>query len=231
MLKTKYTIENRICYKGTKFEAVKKCAITEDGEEHIIQVMKDGTEYFYIDNPYDKSFAGKVFHGKIGDALRAIKEEYADALLCGDHINVFSASDSPVILLDRDKGEKYRQMSIEGFKDAKIGYIIRLGGRFSFGGYHGVSQDGNWSYIDKPFVYTSYNDAKIKLDNFVNTAKNLAKKVVKEKKIDLLFNKELSDMVSHIAQDMINDESDELCLIDDLDNTPNIGYDIYEVII
>ncbi len=242
MLKTKFRIADCfITYKDGG--EVKKCAITEDGEKHIIQTMEDGTEYFQIDNPYHKnSLRERHFLGYLADAINAIRDDYADVLLGGNHTNVFTKHDRPIVLIDREKGEEYRVKSKDGWKDTEFGWGIEYGNKNSFGGYHLINEDGVVQLFGEynPIVFDTEEEANLFFEeHFYNVAYEYAKEYVavygdkeKAKKVlDKAWGKECGIIFDLCADRITHTEDDKTArIVDDTRNLENIGWDIVQII-
>ena len=245
MLKTKFRRTRCIVQQGTQFERVADTVITDDGNMHIIQKMKDGTEYFYIDNPYaDEHHFAKYFIGRIGDAIRSIREDYADVLIGGNGRDIFSSGNYPAVLLDREKGEEYRAKSKEGWKDTKFGWVIQFGSKYSFGGYYTASETGEAAHKSlvkeiKPKVYDTKEEAEAQFKKWHAEALEYAKKYVEvfddEKKrdevFDEIFDKHMYDIVETLFDDMVVDvDESHARLVDDPMNLEHIGWDIVQAV-
>lgn len=183
-MKTVYTIENRVIDEGSRFERTAECAIVDD-VSHEIYTMKDGTKYFEIFNPYvndDDDDLARYFYGRITDGIRSIRDGYAHALLGEvNPQNVFSQPVTPIYILDEEKGEEYRQKTIEGFKDAEFGYAIRFGNKHSFVGYWYIDEDGDTAggfNVRVPAFYKTKEAAQSVMDNYIAEAKRIANKIV-----------------------------------------------------
>ena len=228
MLKTKFRITRCMWYQGTKYEEIAKTAITEDGERHKIQTMDDGTEYFTIDNPYSEEERYDGFYGRIKDAVNAVKEHYADCIKGNPApLNVFQSGMFPVVFLDRKKGEEAWQKSLEGWENAKFGYCIKAGGKNSFGGYCTLDYHGDYTF-DLDQNYATEEEAKSKLNEWINTAKDFVKQYNKasEKERDKMvseFMRSKPDLIVHLVDDMIDNPN-----VTDMKKLPNFGYEIQQ---
>ena len=241
MLKTKFRVTD--CFISNKDGGVvRKCAITEDGKKHVVQTMEDGTEYFYIENPYHTaSLRERHFLGYIADAIRSIKEDYADVLLGGSHTNVFTKHDNPVVLLDREKGEEYREKSKEGWKNAEFGWGIEYGNKNSFGGYHLVNDKGIVQLFGEynPVIFDTEEEAQTFFkEHFYNVAVEYARQFAenygnKEKEKEILdkASAEGFGIVFDLCADMIAYSEDETTasLVEDTENLENIGWEIVQI--
>lgn len=178
-MKTKFTVEMRKLFEGTERECIKECAVTEDGEVYQLSEL-DGIKYFYIDNPYDKSsLSARRFYNRIYDAVRAVREDYADALVGPTGDCIFSFSTKPVVFLDRDKAEEYRQKTLDGWKDAEFGYSVYCGSKKSMSGYSEVFENGDFGILasGKQMIFKTEDEAKAKLNEYVDKAREIAKTI------------------------------------------------------
>ena len=226
--KTKFRITKCLMNDG-----VKECAITSDGKKHTIEETKDGEKYFRIDNPYkNDTLLERHFHGRIGDAIQSIRDGYADVILCGDQMNVFTQFAYPIVMLDSKLGEEYRQKSVDGFKDSKLGYCIYYGSKNSFGGYHPTDEVGNMALFTKYKVYDTEEEAEKKLNEYVKKAYDIAKSAVGDDNTYIGMSKEkMPSIIEDIAWGMIEElPDDKVRLYDDLKNLPNIGFEIRQML-
>lgn len=239
MLKTKFRRTRCICNHGTKYEAIKDCVITADGKKHIIQQMSNGTEYFTIDNPYKDDLMGRAFIGCIADAIKSIQEDYADVLLGGSHTNVFTKGDYPIVLLDRVKGEAYREKFKDGWKDTKFGWGIEYGGKNSFAGYRMVDENGLVDIFGerKPKVYATKEDAEKQFEEWHKAALDCAKEFVeifgdkeKEESVIVKTCKDGHGIVEDLFFDMIHIEEKQASIVEDVRNLENIGWSIIQAV-
>lgn len=231
--KTNFRVAKCLCYEGKGCQTIRDCAITDDGKKHIIQETKDGEKYFTIDNPYsNNTLRDRHFHGRIGDAIQAIKEGYADVILSGGNTNVFNEHDYPIVMINRQIGDEYRQKSIKGFKDTKIGYCIFYGNKNSFGGYHPVDAIGDMAMIKEPMIYDSEEEAQNKLNYYIEEATKLAKSSINDKNEFLNIKSDgVPSIVNDIAWDMIEElPNDKVRLRDDLLALPHIGFEVRQEI-
>ena len=238
MLKTKFRRTRCLCNAGSEYAAVKDCVITEDGKKHIIQKLKDGTEYFIIDNPYRTDYKG--FMGCIADAVQSIMEDFADILLGGSHENVFTKYDFPIVLIDREKGEEYRAKFKTGWKNAKFGWGIEYGGKNSFGGYRRVNENGKVDIFGEtqPKTFATKEDAEKQFNAWHKEALDCAKEFVKiygdkekEEEVIAKVHKNGHSIVEDLFFDMIHIEDDKHAnLVEDVMHLPNIGWNIVQAV-
>ena len=228
MLKTKFRLTECMWYYGTEYQKIIKTAITEDGERHMILKMDDGTEYYTIDNPYPNEEHYNGFTGRIKDAVNAVKEHYADCLKGNPMpFDICRFGVTPIVFLDRKKGEKAWKKSLEGWKDAKFGYCIKAGSKNSFSGYCTLDYHGDYTF-DLGNNYITEEEAKSKLNEWINTAKDFVKQYNKasgdkHEKIVSEFMMSNPDIIVNLADDMIANPD-----ITDTRKLPNFGYKIQQ---
>ncbi len=229
--KTNFRVAKCLCFDGKDYQAIRDCAITDDGKKHIIQKTKDGERYFTIDNPYsNNTLRDRHFHGRIGDAIQAIKDGYADVMISGDCTNVFNQHDYPIVMINRQIGDEYRQKFINGFRDTKIGYCIFYGNKNSFGWYYPVDVIGNRT--KEPMIYDSEEEAQNRLNYYIEEATKLAKSSINDKNefLDIKYD-EVPSIVNDIAWDMVEElPEDKVKLRDDLSALPHIGFEVRQEI-
>lgn len=226
--KTKYRVT-----KCLMNDCVRECAITSDGKKHIIEETKDGEKYFRIDNPYkNDTLLERHFHGRIGDAIQSIRDGYADVILSRGQMNVFTQFAYPVVMIDKELGEKYRQKSINEFKDAEVGYSIYYGSKNSFGGYYPTAEDGDMAIFKDFKIYDTEEEAQEILDNYIKEATKLAKNAIGENgEFKDIPKDNIPSIINDIAWDMIEElPDDKVKLRDDLKILPNIGFEIRQMI-
>ena len=119
--------------KGEYSRIVDKIAIYDNNGTQIdccvIQIDNEGREYYYPSNPNDKY---GLFTGKPKDAIECIRNGYGDAFI---ERNLLGFKAEHVIrFLDREYGEKIRQKTLEGWKDAKFAYGVNFYFKNSFCG-------------------------------------------------------------------------------------------------
>lgn len=236
MLKTKFRRIKCVCYAGSEYEAIKDCAITEDGKKHIIQTMKDGTEYFTIDNPYRTDLMGRAFIGCIADAVQSIREDYADVLLYASPDNLINHDAHPIILIDREKGETYRTKFKEGWKDAKFGWGIEYGNKNSFAGYHLADENGKMAWNTKAKVYATKEDAEEQLNIWRDEAITIAEKFKAaieygdKSQEKAVLDKIPNGIIKSLFFDMIKIENNNVKINTNIKELDNVGYDIVQSI-
>ena len=96
--------------------------------DFCIDIDKNGKEFFHVPNaknhPEDGIF-NTLFIDRIKDAIETIRDGDGDCILTN---STFNGTDTSVVkFLDEEYGNDLRQKSIEGFKDVKFGYGIKVG--------------------------------------------------------------------------------------------------------
>ena len=177
-MKTNYIIKEKIINKDTSNEKIIEYAIV-NGKEHCIESMKNGDKFFKIDNPYvnpnDDSVENLLalsFHGLVGDAIKSIIDGYAHCL----YESAFSSTLFPIFFIDETIGNEYRNKSLEGFKNTKVGYSIKFGYKYSFGGFEYLTETGDTVNIlndDKPAIYNTKKEAENVFNSYIEKAKDL----------------------------------------------------------
>ena len=85
---------------------------------------KDGKQYIYVPNVYRPDgdiLSRHSFLHRPGDMVRAIKDGLGDCIEVG---TLMVRTEHLVRFLDREYGEEMRAKSLEGWKDAKFGWIV-----------------------------------------------------------------------------------------------------------
>lgn len=167
-------------------------AIMEDGKRVRLEKDNSGNEYFRIENPYARVKEGKSlasykernFYNLIRDAITAIREDYADSILCkeqnvGGFINV-------VRFVDEKIGKEYREKTLAGWANTKFGYALRAGSKNSWSGYAMIGSKGE------------------KLSVLANALKY---RVFETEEEALNYGKELLDLAREYASRMVSAEN------------------------
>ena len=209
-----------------------KVAKFEDKSYSQIQIDNDGNEYFRIKNPYNDGFLASCYIDCPADAVRAVKEGYADCLI-GNH-KMFAYPGErvdlkPVILIDRDKAKEYRERTLEGWKDAEFGYAIAFGSKNSFSGYHVLDKNGKPCLFGEgiPNIFETKEEAeKYFEENFLDKAKELAKRYIDIKnqgsENDIFDRKYAFTCISDLMLGLINHTENKYSLNDI--NDPEFPY-------
>lgn len=117
--------------KGELSGIVEKIAIYDENGNQVdccvIQTDDAGREYYYPSNKHDKH---GLFTDKPKDAIECIRDGFGDGFqqsrLLGFTVN------HVVRFIDRDYGEEIRSKTIDGWKDAKFAYGVKLSYLSSF---------------------------------------------------------------------------------------------------
>ena len=137
---------------------------------HTIQVDKNGYEYYEVDNPFDEN---GLFTDKIKDAILCIRNGYADCIVKSNFLNMLILHK----YIDENYGKPLRDKTIEGFKNTKFVYAIKLTFYNSFtndGLYLSNNNNNLLFFYDKNKIMTFDNieDAKKYRLNLFNIAQN-----------------------------------------------------------
>lgn len=155
-----------------------------------IQKMDDGTEYVNIRyNPYlsaeeqaDDSLKARLakrFVNRICDAVRLVKEGYADCIIGPkDSSSVFASKPKPVVLLDRYLAAQKHDIAIKGMGDLKEGWHLLYVSKNSFFGGTPVSLDGDLVVLEgTPALFDTKEDAIKFYQSLLDTAEELVTEV------------------------------------------------------
>lgn len=204
-----FRIAKCLCYAGTEYAEIKKCAIFKDGSRKaIIQTDQDGHEYFAVDNWIQSNpemdsfnygacdFMKLSFTGKPEDMIESIRKDYGDVIT--------AYSDNVVFFIDRAYGEELRKKTIEGWKDAKFAYVLLVNEKQ-------INTDGKFEY-SKHCVYKSFAEAASLANKLVDKAMKTAKEIEGKPMKDFIgyFRKIVGsaeyDLVWMMFKDMYNEE-------------------------
>lgn len=210
MLKTKYKIINENGERKVKVE----------GDKLSKKIMKDdnGKEYFSIRNPYaDKSDVFGMFTRKIKDAITAIRENYAHALIQSSSIFGIQL-DRVCVFLDEEYGQELRKKTIEGWKDTKFGYSICYGYTNSMSSPRYVLTDNTTAFAKRkgiePYFFDTEGEAQEKINELIAEANKIQEeynKIEKGKKEKYLED----NYVHNIIWDMFFSMNETDCQTED----------------
>lgn len=197
-------------------------AIFKDGSKpSLIRHANDYGKYFNVHNhqendgtrsELDMKFLTFSFNGRIKDAYETIKSGNGD---CVAHSGIggisLTSSTNVVYFLDRNIGDKQREMFLNYYKHKKFGYSITCGYKNSFAGYHYIDQNGDITYHpDENILFLeTVEDAKLYINNCMNMAKDIAISLVnsenKDKSMDVVFDKySYTNIIADFAFDMVS---------------------------
>lgn len=162
---------------------IEEYTIFKDGSrKKRIYVDDKGRKYFEVDNELNdnasSSFLRRSFSGRIKDAIETIRMGNGDCLKVE---NFFGRHESVLYFLDRTIGEEFRKNSIEGWKDTKFGWVIKVGSNNSFYEYQMLGSNyttiSSFSESETPMYFESEGDAKKYIDDLLKMSKQFAKKL------------------------------------------------------
>ena len=185
----------------------------------------NGEEYIELQNHLntdDESPFNKFFSGRIKDAIETIKNGDGDAIRVGRFFNIETIN--VVHFLNREFGEEIKKQSLEGWKDAKFGWVIKFGNKHSMSSPYPLNDKNEMCSPfdrDQPKIFSTREEANARITELLGTAKTYAKKYSNmavdksEEEIDKLQNDmfhELENDVGHcsvistMAFDMLDDK-------------------------
>lgn len=182
---TKCLIDNKIV----------KCAILENNKEwnkynkrRIIEKDSKGREYFTLPNIRVKSFL-KSFTDRIGDAVDEVVNGDGDAIKYETFLGMNFTN--VVYFLNREYGEEMKQKSIEGWKDTKFAWVLKI---CNFHQY--VKKDGILTYERNDNAIEIFNteeDALERLSKLTDEAYSCIEKY-KGREVDECFDEFKQDL-------------------------------------
>lgn len=171
-----------------------KCAILENNKEwginkrRIIEKDSKGKEYFTLPNTRVKSFL-KSFTDRIGDAADEIINGNGDAMR---HETFLGMNFIDVVyFLDREYGEEMKRKSIEGWKDTKFAWVLKI-----CNCHYYVKKDGILTYERNDNTIETFNteeDALKRLTELTDEAYLYIEKY-KGREVDECFNEFIRDL-------------------------------------
>lgn len=197
----------------------------ENGHEYKVFTSKDYNDEKYIEldnqlNTEDEEPFNKTFTGRIKDAVETIRNGDGDVISVNQFLGIKTID--VIHFLNREFGEEIKKKSLDGWKDAKFGWIITFGSKSSTMGAHPLTEKNEVHVIfDKiaPKVFDTMEDAKTHMTSLLDTAKTYAKKysdmavdknageIEKLKKDlfqELITNFGLSNIIGDITIDMLD---------------------------
>lgn len=223
---------------------VKEFAIFSDGTpKEQIQKDEQGNKYFRIANPYapeNASYKERHFYNRIKDAIFAIRDGYADAIICKDQsiggfIQVVKFVDDAVAM-------EYRQKTLSGWQNTQFGFAMRAGNRNSWSGYSLIGNNGEklgfMANTLKYKVFDTVADAEKYANELLTEAVRYASKIVEaenhEDAIDSVFD-EIRNTFGNfsIVEDFVCDllKGDGSAFKNSEHSLDEYGYDISQCII
>ena len=106
--------------------------ITNNGKKFRIHNDNEFGKYIYIKNPFNKT---GLFTNYIEDAITCIRNGYGDVLQQTHFLGM--KIDKVVYLIDRKLGEKYNEITIDGWKNTEFSSVFLVNGKkFDINGDH-----------------------------------------------------------------------------------------------
>ena len=163
-------------------KSIGRYAIFKDrSRRRPILVDKKGREYFDVDNwiqsnpelddfnhGHLKEILKYSFSRKPEDMITSIKRGYGDVISVK---YIFGKIESVLYFLDREYGEFLRKQTIEGWQQAKFGYVLYL---------DSIALDrntGSSDYLRKDILFNNYKDAIKLAERIVENAIEIADKI------------------------------------------------------
>lgn len=158
-----------------------KWVTDESGYEYRVINSKEFNDEEYIElqnhlNTDDMSPFNKFFSGRIKDAIETIKNGDGDAIQVG---LFFGKKTIDVIhFLNREFGEEIKKQSLEGWKDAKFGWVIQFGNKLSMSSPYPLNDKNEMCspLEDRPKVFSTREEANAHIASLLDAAKTYAKK-------------------------------------------------------
>lgn len=158
-----------------------KYVTDENGYEYRVINSKAYNNEEYIElrnhlNTDDEPPFNNFFSGRIKDAIETIKNGDGDALQVG---LLFNNELLKVIhFINREFGEEIRKQSLEGWKDAKFGWVIKFGNKHSMKPYPLNDKNEMCSPFDRdqPKIFSTREEANTHMVSLLDTAKTYAEK-------------------------------------------------------
>ena len=163
-------------------KSIKRYAIFKDrSRRRPIQIDDKGREFFEVDNwiqsnpelddfnyGYLKEILQYSFNRKPEDAVESIRRGYGDVISVK---YIFGKIESVLYFLDREYGESLRKKTIEGWQQAKFGYVLY---------FDSIALNKNSGDNDrrrKDIFFNSYEDAIKLAERIMENAMEIADKI------------------------------------------------------
>ena len=164
-------------------KSIGRYAIFKDGSRRKpILVNKKGQEFFIVDNWFQsdpeldefnycnsiKKYMKYSFSRKPKDMIESIRRGYGDVIAAR---HIFGRTESVLYFLDREYGESLRKQTIEGWQQAKFGYVLYLDS-IALNRTTGISD-----YLRKDILFNNYKDAIKLAERIVQDSVEIADKI------------------------------------------------------
>ena len=156
-MNTTYTLEEMTIREGTPFEKKGLFAITDKGPR-MIQKSGSGEQFFTVCNRYAANMLEELYYNRAEDAIRMVKEGYADDLYFNGEDEDICLEPIPVIYLNREYGEKIHKGTLESLKSFVLKYIIKL----SYDPHDGRDK----VTVTVPVKFNTYEEAAVKVEYY-----------------------------------------------------------------
>ena len=187
-----------------------KYVTDESGYEYRVINSKEYNNEEYIEvrnhlNTDDKPPFNKFFSGRIKDAIETIKNGDADALQVSRFFNIECLN--VIHFINREFGEEIRKQSLEGWKDAKFGWVIKFGNKHSMSSPYPLNDKNEMCSpfdSDRPKIFSTREEANAHISSLLDTAKTYVKKYsnMAVDKSEEEINKLQNDMFHELENDV-----------------------------
>lgn len=151
----------------------------EWGEKHLVHHAEeyDNQKFIGVDNHLntdDDEPLNLSFTGRIRDAIETIRNGDGDIVTVGEFLG--NSITNVVYFLNREFGEEIRKQSLEGWKDAKFGWIIKIGNKNPL---NNMTRNAGFLPLTTngiPSIYTTRADAVAHITELLDIAKKYAEK-------------------------------------------------------
>lgn len=170
-----------------KVEGEKEFVVFTNGNKKLIHNDDKYGKFIYVNNKLntdDEEPFNKFFTGRIKDAVETIRNGDGDVIKVG---RILGLAIDVLYFLDREIGEQLRQKSIRGWENAKFGWIITCGNKYSLWGYSPLT-NGYKTYSQffdnevKPIVFDNREGAVKYIEEIISIAKRYASEYVEKAK-------------------------------------------------
>ena len=154
---TEFKVKEKRIRIGTPYEQVCEFAETESGDR-MIQQSGTGEKYFTVINRYAKNLLEEYFYNTMQDAVRMVKEGYADDLYINSNKEGMCIEAIPIVYLNREYGKKIHEETLKSLDDFDTKYILKLA--------YLPNPDGDEISVIVPTKFDSYDDANSKVQYY-----------------------------------------------------------------
>lgn len=162
-------------------DGIKEVAVFDDGRKSDIRIDNAGHKFFSVLNRVttETTRSARYFYGCIEDAVLSVKNGNGDVISAS---NTIGGNIDVLYFLDREYGNSLREKTLEGWKDAEFGYIVKIGNKNSFRGFAPITPKyEDTFYVGNNLSYALFNtkeEAQVFVDEIIDIAKGFVEETI-----------------------------------------------------